>query len=150
MKMNTSNLNSFSIENLSQLASQLPTKIPCLKMLVLFGSRARGDIHINSDWDFAILYDNENAIENEYQYLEVYKILSDTFPITNEIDLVDLANCSSLIAHSIARDGKVLYEKESGLFASFQKKVLLSENQLKIIQQNLRRRLESFLVKRGA
>lgn len=36
---------------------QLPEKIPYLKMLVLFGSRAKGNIHAKSDWDFAVVYD---------------------------------------------------------------------------------------------
>ena len=49
----------------------------------------------------------------------------------------------------MARDGKVLYEKKSGLFESFQSKSLLSENQLEVIQKDLRKGLEVFLTKRG-
>lgn len=48
-----------TLEEIKVLSPKLPEKIPYLKMLVLFGSRARGDIHANSDWDFAALYDEE-------------------------------------------------------------------------------------------
>lgn len=48
-----------SLTDLKTLSHQLPEKIPYLKMLVLFGSQARGDIHAKSDWDFAALYDEE-------------------------------------------------------------------------------------------
>ena len=51
-------------EEFKVLSPQLPEKIPYLKMLVLFGSRARGDTHANSDWDFAALYDEE--VRNAY------------------------------------------------------------------------------------
>ncbi|WP_287519194.1 nucleotidyltransferase domain-containing protein [Okeania sp. SIO2C2] len=56
-----------SFSDLKNRCLQLPEKIPYLKILVLFGSRARGDTHAKSDWDFAVVYDNEirkNHIEN--------------------------------------------------------------------------------------
>jgi len=38
-----------TLEELKDLSLQLPEKIPYLKMVVLFGSRAKGDTHANSD-----------------------------------------------------------------------------------------------------
>ena len=46
-----------TIAELRELSLQLLKKIPYLKMLVLFGSRSTGNINANSDWDFAVLYD---------------------------------------------------------------------------------------------
>jgi len=51
-----------TIEELRELAQQLPEKVPYLKMLVLFGSRATGKTHANSDWDFAALYDEKSVV----------------------------------------------------------------------------------------
>jgi predicted nucleotidyltransferase len=48
-----------TIAELRELSLQLLKKIPYLKMLVLFGSRSTGNINANSDWDFAVLYDEE-------------------------------------------------------------------------------------------
>jgi predicted nucleotidyltransferase len=52
-------METLTIEKLRELSQQLPDKIPYLKMLVLFGSRATGNIHEKSDWDFAALYDKD-------------------------------------------------------------------------------------------
>jgi predicted nucleotidyltransferase len=47
-------------------------KIPNLKLLILFGSRARGEHRPDSDWDLAISYDETNRqtgikeISNDY------------------------------------------------------------------------------------
>ena len=149
MLMNVSQISGVSWQELILLASQIPTKIPSLEMLIIFGSRARGNTHVNSDWDFAILYNQQQQMENRYLSLEVYDIVSDVLRISDDIDVINLSSCSLLIAHAVARDGKVLYEKKSGLFESFQSKSLLSENQLEVIQKDLRKGLEVFLTKRG-
>jgi predicted nucleotidyltransferase len=47
---------------LADLIAKIPQileQIPYLKLLVLFGSRARGDHDPKSDWDFAFLCDEE-------------------------------------------------------------------------------------------
>jgi len=149
MLMNVSQISGVCWQELILFASQIPTKIPSLEMLIIFGSRARGNTHVNSDWDFAILYNQQQQIENRYLSLEVYGILSDVLRLSGEIDVINLSSCSPLIAHAVARDGKVLYEKTSGLFDSFQSKALLSESQLRAIQKDLRKGLDVFLTKRG-
>ena len=71
-----------TLEELKALSSQLPKKIPYLKMLVLFGSRATGHVHANSDWDFAALYDEEiskNYIKDGCYWFEVPLIISKFF-----------------------------------------------------------------------
>lgn len=45
------------INHLTDRTGEIVQKIPYLKMLILFGSRVRGDNHCKSDWDFAILYE---------------------------------------------------------------------------------------------
>ena len=42
-----------SLANLRQRALLIGDRLPYLKFLVLFGSRARGDAYERSDWDFA-------------------------------------------------------------------------------------------------
>lgn len=53
-----------TLEELEKLARQLPEKIPYLKLLILFGSRATGKTHAQSDWDFAVLLMKKS--ENTY------------------------------------------------------------------------------------
>ena len=44
-----------SLEDLRQRALTIGDRIPYLKFLVLFGSRARDDAYERSDWDFDAL-----------------------------------------------------------------------------------------------
>lgn len=135
-----------------QKASQIAEKIPYLKMLVLFGSRARENTHSNSDWDFAVLYDNElrKQMVEGFGWFEIYRILSVVFEIpSDKIDVVELNECSSIIAHYVARDGKLLYEKEPDLFEQFKQKALMSDTQLKSVCHSLRKNIELSLQRRG-
>ena len=79
--------NTLTITELQELSSQIPEKISYLKMLVLFGSRATGNINANSDWDFAVLYDEEkrqNYIANNIAVLfELALNLSVLYSINN-------------------------------------------------------------------
>ncbi|WP_017662190.1 type VII toxin-antitoxin system MntA family adenylyltransferase antitoxin [Baaleninema simplex] len=143
------------ISDITQLRSNLDLllqEIPYLKMLVLFGSRARGDTHAKSDWDFAALYDEElrqQTVEG-FGWFRDAGILGDCFGISSDnIDLVELDRCSDLIAHYIARDGQVIYEREPGLFAAFRDRALMSEGQLREFCQNMTRKLEDSLQRRG-
>ncbi|MBR8834498.1 MAG: nucleotidyltransferase domain-containing protein [Stigonema ocellatum SAG 48.90 = DSM 106950] len=140
-------MKTLTIEELRELAQQLPEKIPYLKMLVLFGSRATGKIHGNSDWDFAALYDekkrNTYTIDNDWGLFEVPLILGKVFVIDPEkIDLVELNNCSWLVAHFIARDGILLYEKDPGGFEYFRLTSLRPESEMKKFRQEQRQLIE--------
>lgn len=98
-------------------------RLPYLKFLVLFGSRARGDAYDRSDWDFAVLCEEEerkNAIaDKDYGFLEVHNAIEDYFGIGGErMDVVDVTRCSALIAHYIARDGQLLLRTQSVAYLS--------------------------------
>ena len=138
------------LSQLQQIQNQLKQAIPYIKMLILFGSRARKDYHIHSDWDFAALYDEPIQKQGYFDYFEIYNILADIFDIpSDKIDLVSLDICSPLITHYVARDGQLLYEQNSGLFEDFKHQALMNNEQLNCIQKSLRQNLEHFLEARG-
>lgn len=143
-----------ALEELKALSPKLSEKIPYLKMLVLFGSRARGDTHANSDWDFAALYDEEARKayikDNAWAWFEVPQLLGQLYEInSDQIDVVELNNCSILINHFVALDGKLLYEKEPGIFEIFRRSALKSEEEMKEIRKSLREKVEQNLQRRG-
>jgi uncharacterized protein len=143
-----------TLEELKVLSQKLPEKIPYLKMLILFGSRARGDTHAKSDWDFAALYDEEIlktiAGDNRLVCLEVPLILGKLYQINPDtIDVVELNNCSWLIAHFIARDGILLYEKDRSGFEYFKLTSLRSKLELKKFRQEQRQLIKMELQKWG-
>jgi uncharacterized protein len=142
-----------TIEEIEKLAQQLPEKIPYLKMLVLFGSRATGKIHAQSDWNFAVLFNEEerkiHIKDNDWGWFEVPLILGKTFGIDPEkIDVVELNNSSWLVAHFIARDGILLYEKDPG-DEYFRSTSLRPESEMKKFRQEQRQLIEMALKKWG-
>lgn len=143
-----------TLEELKELSPKLPEKIAYLKMLVLFGSRARGDTHANSDWDFAALYDEEARKayikDDGWAWFEVPQLLGQLFGLNSDkIDVVELNNRSILIDHFVALDGRLLYEQEPGIFEKFRLGALKSEEEMKEIRKSLRAKVEKNLQRRG-
>jgi uncharacterized protein len=143
-----------TLTELQEIASQLPKHIPYLKMLVLFGSRARGDTHAKSDWDFAALYDEElreeSCKDRGFAWFEVPGILGEFFSLnSDEIDVLELHRYSQPIAHFIARDGILLYEKDSGEFEKFIATYLLNDAELKEFEYQLLQNIHDFLKEWG-
>ncbi|MDJ1173361.1 type VII toxin-antitoxin system MntA family adenylyltransferase antitoxin [Roseofilum capinflatum] len=143
-----------SLQSLHESSQQILAKMPYLKMLVLFGSRARGDNQENSDWDFAVLYDEELREpilkQNAWRWLEAFHILGEIFGLNDDnMDIVELNHCSRLIAHYVARDGKVIYEQTPGEFENFQRNYLMSDTELKQMRRDLRQKLERSLQRKG-
>lgn len=143
-----------TILEIKTLAQQIPKKIPYIKTLILFGSRARGDIHADSDWDFAVFYDRtmrENVIDNNILATwETPRLLGEILQInSDQIDLIDLDCCNPLIAHFVARDGQLLYEFCTGDFLNFQQSFLMNDQQLTQIKQSLRQSINDFLLEWG-
>jgi len=133
LKQLVPNLN---ITSLRDSAAQIREQVPYLKMLVLFGSRARGNYREDSDYDFAALYDEEmrHAIADSKKrgLLNIYSHLTNIFDLPTElVEVVRLNECSKSIAHVIARDGLLIYEKEVGEFGRFREQSLMSVEDFK-------------------
>jgi predicted nucleotidyltransferase len=87
-------------------------KAPGLDLLVLFGSRARGDVHARSDWDLGYLASAE---------FDPDALLASLVTATgsDKVDLVDLTRAGGLLRYRAARDGQVVFERAPQIFARF-------------------------------
>jgi predicted nucleotidyltransferase len=90
----------------------LGARHPDLSLLVLFGSRARGDAREQSDWDLGYLA--ERGLDADALLLDAVTALG-----TDRVDLVDLARAGAQVRYRAARDGRVLHEARPGAFAAF-------------------------------
>ncbi len=83
-----------------------------LQALVLFGFRARGDAHEQSDWDVGYLaapgFDSDALLADVVRGVD-----------SEQVDLVDLDRAGGQIRFRAARDGRVLFEVRAGVFARF-------------------------------
>ena len=80
-----------------------------LDLLVLFGSRARGDARPGADWDFGYLADE--AADVPALLAALVETLGD-----ERVDLADLRRAGGLLRYRAARNGLPLYEAAAGLF----------------------------------
>lgn len=79
-----------------------------LRFVVLFGSVARGRTHRESDIDVGVLTERPLTFN---QRLKLWHELSSLFHA--EIDLAVLNHASPLFGFAVARDGRLLYERDA-------------------------------------
>ncbi len=93
-------------------AARVAARHPGLTLLLLHGSRARGDAHSHSDWDFAYLADGR---------LDPDALLADLVLAmgSDRVDLADLSRAGGLLRYRAARDGRPVFEGEEGAFERF-------------------------------
>jgi len=92
--------------------SRVGSTTPGVQLLVLHGSRARGDAHARSDWDLA--YEADATLDPDALLAAVADGLK-----ADRIDLVDLGRAGALLRHRVARDGVALFEASPGRFEQF-------------------------------
>jgi predicted nucleotidyltransferase len=85
---------------------------PGLLLLVLFGSRARGDAQAESDWDLGYLA--EAGFDPDALLLDLVTRLG-----TDRVDLVDLRRAGGQLRFRAAAEGQVLYEDAPARFEKF-------------------------------
>jgi predicted nucleotidyltransferase len=83
-----------------------------LHLLILFGSRARGDDHPGSDWDFGYLAGTE--FDPDDLLARLVLTLG-----TEQVDLVNLDRANGLLRYRAAAEAQVLFESDPGQFAGF-------------------------------
>lgn len=88
-----------------------------LDLVVLFGSRARGEVRADSDSDLGVLRSRGKVPPRERLRLGFRLGLVLGLP---NVDLVDLRTAPPLLKHQAGSAGRVLYEREPGLFRLFQ------------------------------
>jgi predicted nucleotidyltransferase len=90
-----------------------------LRLLVLHGSRARGESHALSDWDFA--YEADASFDPDSFLATIVERLH-----ADRIDLADLDRAGALLRFRVARDGLVVFERQPGAFERFRLDAVLT------------------------
>lgn len=104
-------VNGFDSEKIAQFAQKHG-----LQMVVLFGSRARGEARLASDTDIAVFA----GVKKSVRELSLMQIeFAEMFHVKNP-EIVDLSGRAPLFLKQVADDGKVLYERSHGIFDEFQ------------------------------
>ncbi|HWP10110.1 MAG TPA: nucleotidyltransferase domain-containing protein [Polyangiaceae bacterium] len=91
---------------------ELMRAFPELELLLLHGSRARGEAHAQSDWDFAYLA-GATLDELALRAALVKMVGSDA------VDVADLSRAGGLLRYRAAREGELVLEREPGAHEAF-------------------------------
>ncbi len=86
-----------------------------IEFLVYFGSFQTEYYHSESDIDIAFLTTRPLSIDEKTELLEELIL----YHRKSEIDLVDLRTAEPIFRYEVARSGRVLYERETGLFERY-------------------------------
>ena len=84
-----------------------------LDLVIMFGSRARGEARADSDTDIAVRGALELSRDDE---LTIATELDHLYP---NVDLCDVRKASPLLLGAIGQDAKILYQSREGLFEEF-------------------------------
>lgn len=82
-----------------------------LKLIILFGSKAKGKAGAISDTDVAVLADRPILFEEKIKLIG--EIASEFGFLEDTIDLVDVSAAAPLLQQEIAKTGKLIAGKES-------------------------------------
>ena len=79
-----------------------------IKLIYLFGSRAQGTYTDKSDWDVAMLC--SQPVDNLYRWELAQELACH---LNNDVDLVDLLECSTVLQKQVIDGGVLLYDADS-------------------------------------
>ncbi len=93
-----------------------------INLIVIFGSRARGDHSEQSDLDIAI---GTSLQDKEQRFKLRLKVISLLEGPKQPVDVVILEDSNWTLCHRIARDGVVIFQKNEDTWANFVEQVLI-------------------------
>jgi len=111
--MKTIGLTDKQLKKIKQIA-----KANDLRLVILFGSRAGGAIHKESDIDIGVLPDKNLTFEQEIN------LSAEFFNVSNKIDLTNLRKAPPLLMKKAIDNCIVLYEKHPTDFSIFEIRAL--------------------------
>jgi predicted nucleotidyltransferase len=129
-------------ELIQQRLADLSRVMPDLRLLVLFGSLARGRARSESDIDGAVQCDGPADLD------ALYLAMAPRFG-TDRLDLIDIRRAGPILAMAVARTGRPLFEREPGAFREFQSLASRRYCDTEKLRHARRRAIRAFLEREG-
>lgn len=114
-----------------------------IHLIAVFGSVATATTHRRSDIDIAVLAGQ--PVDIVAMTVNVMRLLG-----TDQVDVVDLRRASPVLAMAVARTGKPLFERSSGLFNAFCSRAARMYADTHKLREARERSITSYLAERRA
>ncbi|MBM4334238.1 MAG: nucleotidyltransferase domain-containing protein [Deltaproteobacteria bacterium] len=112
-----------------------------LDLILIFGSRAAGDLHPESDIDIAVY---GRQILSETVKIQLIYELGSIFH-SDDVDLVDLRTASPLLEHEALKNYKILFQRDEMLLHQLESANMRKMKEIEILDRIRRQRLEEFI-----
>ena len=124
------------LENDEIVRRILEIKPEDINLIVLFGSRARGNHSDTSDFDIAVGLTQSNEQKRFDLRLRIISTLEGP---SNAVDVVIIADANWALRYRIARDGVVLFQRDDDSWPDFIEDVLIHYPDYRIFEERLLR-----------
>jgi predicted nucleotidyltransferase len=104
-----------------EISNIILREVPGVIAIYLFGSRADGNYHPDSDFDLGILLPRDNSIDDQTLFNVQQSISS---KINSDVDLICLNRASLVMQFIITSTGVLLFEKDKTEILKFESLVL--------------------------
>ncbi|MFW5999787.1 MAG: type VII toxin-antitoxin system MntA family adenylyltransferase antitoxin [Halanaerobiaceae bacterium] len=117
-----------------------------IKLMVVFGSYGTEMFNERSDIDLAVITEDVRALGINRE-----EILSEvsSFFANREIDLVILNHADALLKYNVAVEGKLIYEKEEGLFHEFMVRAMSEHNDARKFYELDKKYIDNYIKESG-
>jgi predicted nucleotidyltransferase len=112
-----------------------------LDLILMFGSRLKGNVHPESDIDIAVY---GRRIFSETEKIQLIYEFCNTFH-TDAIDLVDLRTASAFLKEEVFKNYKILLQRNAMLLYQLELANIHEMKELEILDRIRRERLEEFV-----
>jgi len=112
-----------------------------LDLILMFGSRAKGNVRPESDVDIAVygrqMFSETEKVQLTYELCTIFR--------TNDIDLVDLRTAPPLLKFEVFKNCKPLFQRDPMLLYRLELANIHEMKELEALQQIRRERLGEFV-----
>jgi len=112
-----------------------------LDLILMFGSRAIGNVHPESDVDIAVygrqIFSETEKVQLTYELCNIFR--------TNDIDLVDLRTAPPLLKYEVFKNYKVFFQRDPMLLYRLELANIHEMKELEILCRIRRERLGEFV-----
>ena len=130
-----------SVEELIERCREALSRMPGIKLAMVYGSAVGGRTRPDSDIDVAVLYENALSIDERLSLIDSLSLIC-----SREIDLVDMHGLNGEILRQILCKGRILVKSDSVAYYNIAQRMIYNEADfMPLVRRAQKERIRRFL-----